>query len=138
MKFIFYHLFYRIYLWNIKVIKEKDFPVFSAYLFVTGMIGINLMSLTYIYLVFIIKDPRALPSWEHWIFIVITVIPTYFIFLHKKKFKKILDDSEKLSKLEKRKRDVAIFVYLLATFLFLIFTVNASQDLLFRQGILIK
>jgi hypothetical protein len=138
MKFIFYHLFYRIYLWNIKVIKEKDFPVLSAYLFVTVMIGLNLMSLTSIYLVFIIKDPLALPSWEHWIFIIITVIPTYFIFLHKKKFKSILNDCENLSRIEKSKRDIVIFVYLLATLLFLIFISNASQDLLFRQGRLIR
>jgi hypothetical protein len=138
MQYLFYHLFYRVYWWNIKVIKEKDIPVLFAYALVSGLMGINLMSITACYLVFIIENPRAFPSWQHWIFIAIVCIPNYFIFIYKRKYKNIISDSESLSKEEKRKRDVAILFYIVTTLVFFIFIVNASQDLLFRQGTLIK
>jgi hypothetical protein len=123
MKYIFYHLFYRVYWWNIKVIKEKDFPVLSAYLFVSGLMSINVISLLSILLVFIIKDPQAAPIWNPWIIILITFLPNYFFFIHKKKYKDIIDNSQNLDKVEKRKRDIAILIYILLTFIILILVV---------------
>ncbi len=123
MKYIFYHLFYRVYWWNIKVIKEKDFPVLSAYLFVSGLMSINVISLLSILLVFIIKDPQTAPIWNPWIIILITFLPNYFFFIHKKKYKDIIDNSQNLDKVEKRKRDIAILIYILLTFIILILVV---------------
>ena len=123
MKYIFYHLFYRVYWWNIKVIKEKDFPVLSAYLFVSGLMSINVISLLSILLAFIIKNPQEAPIWNPWVIILITFLPNYFFFIHKKKYKDIIDNSQSLNKVEKRKRDIAILMYILLTFIILILVV---------------
>lgn len=123
MKYIFYHLFYRVYWWNIKVIKEKDFPVLSAYLFVSGLMSINVISLLSILLVFIIKNPQGAPIWNPWVIIPITFLPNYFFFIHKKKYKDIIDNSQSLGKVEKRKRDIAILMYILLTFIIMILVV---------------
>lgn len=130
MKQIFYHLFYRTYWWNIKVIREKDLPVLSAFLFTSGIMGINLMSLVFAVLTFLFKNPRLFPSWGHIALMIIVLITNYFLFVRRKKYVNILSDSQLLTRIEKRKRDIIIIIYLIFTFVLFIFIINATQNLL--------
>lgn len=84
MKYLFKHIFYRVHCWNIYVIKEKDFPVLSAYFVVSALIGMNISTIIFVFLVFVFKDPQVYPTWGHWIIMILSITPSYFIFIHKK------------------------------------------------------
>lgn len=135
---IFNHIFYRVHCWNIKVIKEKDFPVLSAYLTISALLGINILSIIFMFLVYVIKNPQLYPTWGNWIIVVFSLVPNYYIFINKKKYKKILDESENLDKTEKRKKDIISIIYVLLTFLIGIYIINASREFLTHQGMLIN
>ena len=135
MKKIFNHLFYRTYWWNIKIIKEKELPVLSAFLFTTGIIGINLMTIVFSVLTFAFKNPRLFPDWGYWALMIMALVSNYFLFIKKKKYKIILSHSENLSKLEKRKLDTFVIIYLFLTFFLFVILINESNNLLFQQGV---
>ena len=138
MKSLFNHIFYCAYCWNIHIIKEKDFPVLSAYLFVSVLIGINIISIYTIFAVYLIKNPTIYPDWGYWIIILLSFIPNYFTLIHKNKYKTILDHSQNLNKSEKRKKDIVMTLYIILTFLIGIYVIYASRDFLFQQCVLLE
>jgi len=138
MRNILYHIFYLVYWWNIKIIKEKDIPVLSAYLFVSVLIGLNIISLYSIFVIYVIRNPNAYPSWGHWLIILLSFVPNYFIFINKDKYKKILNESQNMNKTEKRKKDIISIIYVLLTFLIGVYIINASREFLTHQGMLIN
>ena len=136
--YLFKHLFYRVYCWNINVIKEKDLPILSAYLFVSVLIGINIITLYSIIIIFVIKDSRLYPEWGYYIVMLVTFIPNYFYFIHRKKYKSILMESEIINKSKKRKWDILVIIYLLLSFIVGIYVINESRDLLVQLGLILK
>ena len=124
MKMIFNHLFYRTYWWNIKIIREKDFPALSAFIFVSIMMQINLLTIIFGILFFVFNNTKLFPSWGHWCLMVIILTYNYFVFIRDKKYKTILEKSEKIIKPIKKKEDVIIILYLILSFLSFILLAN--------------
>lgn len=137
MKQIFYQIFYRVYCWNIYVIKEKDFPVFSSFLSVSFLMGLNINSIIIGFLVFVFSDIYIYPDWGYWIVMLLSMTPNYFIFIRDRKYKNIIHDSEAMNKHQKRKRDIAMIIYIIITILVAVFVSISSRNLKIQQGILI-
>ncbi len=136
MKKIFYQIFYRVYCWNIYVIKEKDLPVLSSFLSVSALMGINIYSIMGGFSVFIIKDIKLYPDWIFWIVMVLSMMPNYFIFIRDRKYKNIIQDSEAMNKSEKKKRDVAMIIYTIITILIAAFVSISSRNLKIQLGVM--
>ena len=116
MNYLFYHILYRTYWWNITIIKEKDAAVLSAFLFLTALIGLNLLTVIFFVLEFIVKNSNLFPRWGHLPIMFIVLIYNYFNFIHKKKYKAIISDAENIDKADKRKRDIIVSLYIFLTF----------------------
>lgn len=128
MKQIFYQIFYRVYYWNINIIKEKDLPVLSSFLSVSALMGINIYSIMGIFSIFIIKDVKLYPDWIYLIVMFFSMTPNYFIFIRDRKYKNIIHDSESMNRSEKKKRDINMIIYIVITILFAAFISISSRN----------
>lgn len=137
MRKIFYQIFYRVYCWNIYIIKEKDLPILSSFLSVSALMGINIYSIMGVFSIFIVKDVKLYPDWIYLFVMFLSMTPNYFIFILDRKYKNILIDSEAMNKPEKKKRDVAMIIYIIITILFAAFVSISANKLKIQQGILL-
>lgn len=133
---LFYYIFYRVYCWNIYVIKEKDLPVFSSFLTISALMGLNINSFIIGFLVFVLKDIELYPDWGFWIIMLISITPNYFIFIKNKKYKTIISDCKSMKKSEKKKMDILMIIYVMVTILIVVFISISSRNFKIDQGII--
>lgn len=133
---LFYHIFYRVYYWNIYVIKEKDLPIFSSFLSVSALLGLNINSFIIGFLVFVVKEIELYPNWGFWIIMLISMAPNYFIFIKNKRYETILRNSESMNRSEKKKWDKAIIIYIVVTILIVVFVSISSRNFKINHGII--
>ncbi len=122
MKKLFNHLFYRVYWWNIKIIKERDVPVLSAFVLTAGMMGINLLSI--FGLLVIGFNVQLFPDGGYIPLLILVSINNYFWFIHGKKYSVIINKSEKLNNVVKRKLDIIVISYLILSLSLFFLIVN--------------
>lgn len=126
----FNHLFYRIYWWNKVIVKEKDFPVFSSLLGISIFHILNISTLIFIYLVYVLKDPMAYPKWVHLILMFAVLVLDYFIYIHKGRYKEIIKVSEGETKKSLKTKDFISISYILVSFGLLIWIIIKGRELL--------
>lgn len=126
----FNHLFYRIYWWNKVIVKEKDFPVFSSLLGISIFHILNISTLIFIYLVYVLKDPMAYPKWVHLILMFAVLVLDYFIYIHKGRYKEIIKVSEGETKKSLKTKDFISISYILVSFGLLIWIIIKGRGLL--------
>ncbi len=124
----FNHLFYRIYWWNMTIVKEKDFPVFSSLLGISIFQILNISTVIFVFLLYVLKDPMAYPKWVHLILMFLILILDYFIYIHKGKYKEIIKESENETKEALRKKDIYSIIYLLLTFGLFVWIIIKSRE----------
>ncbi|AWI25515.1 hypothetical protein HYN49_06175 [Flavobacterium pallidum] len=130
MKLFLYHFFYRMYWWNTQIVKEKNFPVFSALLGVSVFTMLNITTIIFAYLVFVLKNPLAYPKWLHIIVSAFALVLNYFIYVHKKKYLSILKTMSEVAKSKIRVRDALSTLYILLSFSMVVWIVICSRNAL--------
>ena len=123
------HLFYRIYWWNVRIVKEKDFPVFSALLGIAVFHILNFSAIIFAFYTFVLKDVQLYPKWLHILFMFLILTVDYFLFIHNGHYKKLTSKND-VSDKNFQKLDFAILMYLLSTFAILGFVINKGRELL--------
>ena len=123
------HLFYRIYWWNVRIVKEKDLPIFSALLGISILHILNVSAVIFAFYTFVLKDVQLYPKWLHILIMFLILAIDYFLFVHNGRYKTIIS---KIDVSDKRfqKLDFAIILYLIFTFAILGFTIIKGRELL--------
>ena len=113
----FEYLFCRLYWWFTVVIKEKDIPVGSS---VIGLSGFLLFSLVpFINVLYVLLydsykvNDNPLGNNLYFAIILVIILINYFYF-NKQRYKKLLLAFDKISKKEKKKKDIYCIIYIVS------------------------
>ena len=123
------HLFYRIYWWNVRIVKEKEIPLFSALLEISILHVLNFSAVIFAFYTFVLKDVQLYPKWLHILFMFLIFTIDYFLFVHNGRYKPLISKSA-ISDKKFQKLDFAIILYLIFTFAILGFTIMKGRELL--------
>lgn len=126
----FDHLFYRIYWWNKKIVKENEIPVFSTLLGLSVFHVLNFTTIIFFYLVYIQKDPMAYPKSMHIGLMFIIFVIDYFIYINGGRYKRILEASKSENNSSWTGKDIYIIIYIIFTFSTLIWVIIKGRQLI--------
>jgi len=127
MRKFFNHLFYRIHWWNVKIVKDKDLPIFSTLMGFSVFIIINLSTIIFAFYIFIWKNPLDYPKIVHFIIMVSVVVINYLIFIHNRKYIQILEMAKSVEKKRIHLNDKLTILYIIITFSSVIWIVLQSR-----------
>ena len=113
MKKIFDHLFYRVYWWNKSILKEKDFVILSTLLGFSVLHVLNISTIIFVYLVYVLEDTLAYSKMFH-------VSKRYISIIH-------LSQKKNIRKL--RILDALVFTYVVFTFGLFIWIIIKGREL---------
>jgi glucan phosphoethanolaminetransferase (alkaline phosphatase superfamily) len=109
---LYYYFFYRNYWWDIKIIKNNEYPVFASSVGVSMFLLLNFISL--IELVVITRLIQVSNTINLYVGASISLmVINYSFFTGKQRFKKIVSEFETLERKEKVKLDIVCIVYML-------------------------
>jgi hypothetical protein len=123
MKKFVYHLYYRLYWWNSKIVKDGSLAPFSTLLSTSMLKILNLLSILYIVFYYVIDKNIFLPKWLQTIIMISVLVLDYFIYIFNSKYRDILIESKKLGLKELRMRDFIVIAYIIITFALLIWII---------------
>lgn len=114
MKRLFDHLFFRIYWWNIKIVKDSDFPIFSALIGLAFFHSLNITTL--IFVILIMNDWQMLyHKWVHLFLLFLILLIDFFIYVYKGKSNEIIEVEGLKDKRSIIKKDIAILIYMIVS-----------------------
>ena len=129
MKKIFDHLFYRVYWWNKSILKEKDFVILSTLLGFSVLHVLNISTIIFVYLVYVLEDTLAYSKMFH-VFLMFTIsVIDYFIYIHSKRYISIIHLSQKKNIRKLRILDALVFTYVVFTFGLFIWIIIKGREL---------
>lgn len=126
---MFDHLFYPIYWWNQNVVKERSLPVFSSLLGVSVFKVLNISTLIFSFLLLYTKDIKDYPKWLYVLMMLAVLITNYFIYIHKRRYKEIIEESKNQGKQKLRRKDIILVIYIIVTFLVFFYVVLEGRKL---------
>lgn len=112
-----HHLFYRIYWWNIKVIKDNGTPVYMTFLGTIFLFGININSMLFIYGLIVYGNTLTMPDSLYWGLVCSLIVFNLLFYLRNGTYRYIT--KKYIRKLEKKqiiKRDIAVAMYIILSF----------------------
>lgn len=121
------HLFYRIYWWNVRIVKEKNFPLFSALLGISIFHILNFSSIIFALYIFVIGDIQLYPKWLHILLMFLILTADYFLFVHNGHYKKLISRNI-VSDNKLHKFDYLLILYMLITFGSFIFIIIKGRE----------
>jgi hypothetical protein len=122
MKNIFNHLFYRIYYWNTKVIKEpQELSLLTALLGIVVVHGLSVSVIIFTILIVVIKNTQGYPKWLHMMFMGIILIIDYLNYVHNGYYKEVFANEQSLERSKLKIKDIQITAYIAVIILVLIF-----------------
>ncbi len=122
---LYEYLYYRLYTWNKKLHGEKDGPEFNASLGIAMFMGLHFVIFIAILDVVILYYDTSynfIPKIPKYILIgvmVVFIAITYFWFVHKKKYLKIIKKYEKENKQMRQKKLIILWLFFLGSLFFL-------------------
>ena len=122
------HLFYRIYWWNVRIVKDKDFPLFSALLGISVFHIMNFSAVIFAFYIFILEDVQLYPDWLHILSMFLILTADYFLFIHNGHYKKLISKEYLVDK-KVQKLDWMIILYIFSTFLAVGFVILKGREL---------
>jgi len=123
-----YHLFYRIYWWNIKVIKDSGTPIYMTFLGTIFLFVMNINSLFFTFCLIKYGSTSQLPGFIYWINISVVILTNILIYFRRKKYKYLTTKYIKsLNERQIKSRDLAVIVYFILSF-FIYFIIIVMVD----------
>ena len=126
----FDYLFYRVYWWNCKIVKEKELPLFSTFMGVSVFHGIN-VSTVYFFLLYLIDDIQFNNKWIYSLLLCLILLFDYVFYFKSQRYKKIINvyfiDISKSNRLIK---DIILIIYIIISiflFLWILYTGNVNN-----------
>ena len=123
----FNYLFYRLYWWNTKIIKETTVPVFYASIGLATFQGLNFISFYFLFSVYIFNNYNTSKEMTMLLGGIICLFNLLYYGINKR-YLKIIKTNEFKSVKEKRKKDFFCILYILFTILLSIFTVVIGHE----------
>lgn len=115
---LLHHLFYRIYWWNIKVIKDDGTPIYMTFLGTFFLLVMNANSLLFILCLLKYGSTYQLPGFIYWVNISAVIVINILIYFRKEKYKYLTTKYIKsLNDRQIKNRDVAVITYIVLSFM---------------------
>lgn len=124
----FNHLFYRVYWWNVKVVKESQLPLYSTVLGVSLFFYLNLSTVIFTILLYWVRDFSGFTKTQHILCGGIVLLIVYLTYVRTGRYEKVLKDSKEKPKSETRKLDIAVICYIFITFLLMILIIVKGRE----------
>jgi phosphatidylglycerophosphate synthase len=110
------YLYYKIYRANL-IGSAKDIAEFAAMIYVSGLLFANIFVIGAF-----LKKQNILPFFftgkrQIIIFMACLFVLNYFLFLHKKRYKKIIERYEQENELRRKRGNLIVWLYVIITFL---------------------
>ena len=127
----FYHyLFYKSYLWQVKVMKEIDYPIYSAVIMITFILSLN-YSMIYEFVSYFIYHNRW--TWEYpWVYYF--PLGALFVLNYSKnsRWKSVVKWGNEMPRIEKRGRNIYYWIYIVFTILAMVSVAYARMNNILR------
>ena len=133
----FYHyLFYKSYLWQVKVMKEIDYPIYSAVIMIGFVICLNYITVFDTVNYFVYHD-RWPGKWNYWIPLTIILVFSYWYFTKNSRWKSVVKWGDVMPRIEKKGKEYLLLdLYsnqYIAFFLIHIYIVKRKRFRLYRD-----
>ena len=130
----FYHyLFYKSYLWQVKVMKEIDYPIYSAVIMITFILSLN-YSMIYEFVSYFIYHNRW--TWEYpWVYyfpLGALFVLNYWYFSKNSRWKSVVKWGNEMPRIEKRGRNIYYLIYIVFTILAMVSVAYARMNNILR------
>lgn len=113
----FYHyMFYKAYLWQVRKMKDVNIPVYSSVLAMSFVISLNnaIVCDVVSYFVYYYRSPNI---WAYWIPLTVICVFNYWYFSKDSRWKSVVKWGDKMSRQEKRERNIYYWIYVIMTLL---------------------
>ncbi|NOZ34397.1 MAG: hypothetical protein GXO80_03755 [Chlorobi bacterium] len=111
-EYLYYRLYYRIYTWNLKTWGAKDVPEWNASF---GIAFLMMLNIFVVYIIFDIFSEEPIfnetPKLLLMGIMLVFMITTYFWFVHKKRYLKIVKKYKDETKKQRLTRGLLVFLY---------------------------
>ena len=130
----FYHyLFYKSYLWQVKVMKEIDYPIYSAVIMITFILSLN-YSMIYEFVSYFIYHNRW--TWEYpWVYyfpLGALFVLNYWYFSKNARWQSVVKWGDKMPRIEKRRKNIYYWVYIVISLLLFAVEFYITTENVFR------
>ena len=115
MRLIFDYLFYKVYCWNTKIIKQNDPSFFYT---IVGVSALCILNYTTILLVIFLLSKEKILSYSTWIQIcamIFIVCFCFYYYLFRRKGKEIIHHCKKLNSKQVKKLNFLVSLYIVGT-----------------------
>ena len=128
----FYHyLFYKSYLWQVKVMKEIDYPIYSAVIMICFVICLNYITVFDTVNYFVYHD-RWPGKWNYWIPLTIILVFSYWYFTKNSRWKSVVKWGDVMPRIEKRERNIYYWIYIVISILLFLIHIYIVKENVFR------
>lgn len=113
----FYHyMFYKAYLWKVRKMKNIDLPLYSSLILMSFVMSLNcaIVSDVVSYFVYYNGNPSV---WTYWIPLTVICVFNYWYFSKDSRWKSVVKWGDKMSRQEKRERNIYYWIYVIMTLL---------------------
>jgi len=108
------YLFYRMYYWNTKVVRDLT-PLFSAILCTSIFIGLNIIAIYNFYFFYFENDLSFLSRYIDLSFGILSFVFCFYYFKKNDRYREVLTKYKNISEEEKIKKDIFIVLYIMVT-----------------------
>ena len=134
---LYKYAFYIFYSWSYKLHRNEESHHITAFFSLTFLVYINILSaLLILNIAFNLSEYKlSVSKIEIALCFLLTVVPQYYLILYKRKYLKILEEFAVESPKKLRRRKIAIWVYIIISFLLLFSVVLFKMRL--NQGLVL-
>ncbi|HLW08951.1 MAG TPA: hypothetical protein VKX35_01010 [Fermentimonas sp.] len=126
---LLHHLFYRIYWWNIKIIKDDGTPIYMTFLGTLFLFGMNINSLLFIFYLIKYGTTLSMSGVLYWFIVSLVIILNISFYLKKGEYKYLISNYiDTLSVKQIKKRDVSVIIYIILSFTIYILVLFMVED----------
>ena len=111
--------------------KDNDFPIYSPVMLMTFFLGFNYMAVHDLINYFMFHN-RWFSKWEYWIPDIIIILFNYWYFSKDSRWKSVVKWGDKMSRQEKRERNIYYWIYVILTLLLFAVVFYITTENVFR------
>lgn len=96
--------------------KDKDFPIYSPVMLMSFVMSLN-YAIVYDVVSYFVYNDRSPSKWAYWIPLTIIIVFNYWYFSKDSRWKSVVKWGDKMSRQEKRERNIYYWIYVIMTLL---------------------